>query len=105
VGLDGARDVLGARDVRARVYATEVDARLVLRATGVPETHERGGRAAVGAHAHGPVVEHQALLVRGTRARAATGVARAPALAVARAPQVRRAVTVGPALAFRRRAR
>lgn len=103
VGLDAARRVGRARDVRAGVDATEVHARLVLRAPGVPETHRRGGRAAVGAHAHGPVVERQALLAGGTRA---VVVARATALASGnRAPQVRRAVSVGPALAVRRRAR
>lgn len=90
-----------ARDVRAGVNATKVDARPILRAAGVPEAHGRGGRTAVRAYAHGPVVEHQALAV----GRAwATAIARAPALTVARAPQVRSAVAVGPALARRRRA-
>lgn len=100
--LDGARGAGRARDVGARVDATEVDARLVVRATGVPQAHGRGRRAAVRARAHGPVVERQARLAGGARAAA---VARAPALAAARAPQVRGAVAVRPALAVRRRAR
>lgn len=84
------------RDVRAGVDATKVDARPILRAAGVPEAHGRGGRTAVRAHAHGPMVEHQALAV----GRAwATAIARALALTVARAPQVRSAVAVRPALA------
>lgn len=100
--LDGARGAGRARVVGARVDATEVDARLVVRATGVPQAHCRGRRAAVRARAHGPVVERQARFAGGARAAA---VARAPALAAACAPQVLGAIVVRPALAVRRRAR
>lgn len=102
MAFDRARSVGRTRDVRARVDASEPHARLVLRATGVPEAHGRGGRAVVRAHAHGPVLEHQALFVGRTRAVAFT---RAPALAVPVAPAVWAAITVGQALAGRGRAR
>lgn len=102
MALDRARSVGRTRDVRAGVDASEPHARLVLRATGVPETHGRGGRAVVRAHAHGSVFERQALFVGRTRAVA---VARAPALAVPVAPAVRAAIAVGQALACRGRAR
>lgn len=94
-----------ARDVRARVDAREVDARLVLRAPGVPEAHERGGRTVVRAHAHGPVVQRQALFVRRARTTVTAAVARTAALARGGAPQVRRAVRVRATLAFGGRAR
>lgn len=95
MALHAARRASRARDVRAGVDATVADASTVLRATGVPEAHERGGRTAVRAHAHGSVVKRQALAVSWARA---TAVARAPALAMARAPQMRCTVTVHPAL-------
>lgn len=107
MALGGARRVArGARDVRARVDAREVDARLVRRAPGVPEAHERGGRTVVRAHAHGPVVERQALFVGRARAAAvAVAVARTAAPARGGAPQVRRAVRVRATLALGGRAR
>lgn len=105
VGLDGTRGVARARRVRARVDAREVHARLVRRTAGVPEAHGRDRGAIVGAHAHGPVVERQALFVRRTRVAAGGAIARAAALAVAGAPQVRGTIIVCRALAFRRRAR
>jgi len=79
----------------------------VLRATGVPEAHGRGWRTVVGAHAHGPVVEYQAPFVGRTRTARTTGttVARALAPALSRAPEVRRAVGIGPTLALGGRAR
>lgn len=106
VPFHAARGVRGTRDVRARVDARKVYARLVLRATGVPEAHGRGRRAVVGAHAHGPVVEHHTPLVGRARAHAGiVAVAWAPTQAVARTSEVRRAVGVGPALAHGGRAR
>lgn len=105
VPVHAARGVRGTRDVRARVDARKVDARLVLRATGVPEAHGRGWRTVVGAHAHGPVIEHQAPLVGRARAARRAPVARTQASALSGAPEMRSAIGVGPALALGGRAR
>lgn len=102
MALDPARSVGRTRNVSAGVNASEAHARLVLRATGVPETHRRGGRAVVRTHAHGPVVERQALFVGWARA---VTVARVSALAVPSTPVMRAAIAVGQAFAFSRRAR